>query len=84
MSTPYIYAYAASVLVSPRHDETLAPGQFYNPTNGPGEATNIYSNHPEIVAESRALLDATLGSGRGAPKRSARSICTIRHHVCAI
>ena len=46
-----------------------APGQLYNLAEDPGETTNLYSQHPEIVAELKALLDAAVESGRSAPLR---------------
>lgn len=46
-----------------------APGQLYNMKSDPGETTNLYSKHPEIVAELKALLDATVKAGRSAPAR---------------
>ncbi|MEO0477369.1 MAG: arylsulfatase, partial [Planctomycetota bacterium] len=46
-----------------------APGQLYNMKDDPGETTNLYSKHPEIVAELKALLNATVESGRSAPLR---------------
>ncbi|MBX2852830.1 MAG: arylsulfatase [Phycisphaeraceae bacterium] len=46
-----------------------APGQLYNLKNDPGETTNLYSKHPEIVAKLKAMLDATVESGRSAPQR---------------
>ena len=35
----------------------------------PGEATNVYSKHPKIVAELKALLEESKKSGRSAPPR---------------
>jgi arylsulfatase A-like enzyme len=46
-----------------------APGQLYNLKDDPGETTNLYSKHPEIVAKLKAMLDATVESGRSAPLR---------------
>lgn len=46
-----------------------APGQLYNLKDDPGETTNLYSKHPEIVAKLKGMLDATVESGRSAPKR---------------
>jgi arylsulfatase A-like enzyme len=46
-----------------------APGQLYNLKDDPGETTNLYSKHPEIVAELKAMLDATVEAGRSAPER---------------
>ena len=42
-----------------------APGQLYNLTADPGETTNLYFKHPEIVKELKALLEASKSSGRG-------------------
>lgn len=46
-----------------------APGQLYNLKDDPGETTNLYSKHPEKVAELKAMLDATVQAGRSAPRR---------------
>jgi len=46
-----------------------APGQLYNLASDPGETINVYSKHPKIVAELKALLEEAKTSGRTAPKR---------------
>ncbi|MHC4201436.1 MAG: sulfatase family protein [Planctomycetota bacterium] len=46
-----------------------APGQLYNLQTDPGETTNLYSKHPEIVRRLKAQLDAYRKSGRSAPLR---------------
>jgi len=46
-----------------------APGQLYNLASDPGETINLYSKHPKIVAELKALLEEAKTSGRTAPKR---------------
>ena len=46
-----------------------APGQLYNLKDDPGETTNLYSKHPEIVAKLKGMLDASLAAGRSAPVR---------------
>lgn len=46
-----------------------APGQLYDLAQDPGEATNLYFQHPERVKEMKALLDQSLASGRSAPTR---------------
>lgn len=46
-----------------------APGQLYNLESDPGETTNLYFEHPEIVKELKAQLDAFKTSGRSAPAR---------------
>ncbi len=43
-----------------------APGHLYNLDTDPGETTNLYFKHPKIVAELKALLDASIDSGRSA------------------
>ncbi len=45
-----------------------APGQLYNLKTDPGETTNLYFKHPEMVKELKALLDASKASGRTAPR----------------
>lgn len=44
-----------------------APGQLYNLDEDPGETTNLYYKHPDIVRMLKALLDASVDSGRSAP-----------------
>lgn len=46
-----------------------APGQLYNLVEDPGETTNLYSQHPKVVAKLKAMLDASVESGRSAPRR---------------
>jgi arylsulfatase A len=46
-----------------------APGQLYHLAKDPGETTNLFSQHPELVKELKALLDASVTSGRSAPLR---------------
>ncbi len=46
-----------------------APGQLYDMENDPGETTNIYFEFPEVVAELKALLDASKKNGRSVPER---------------
>jgi arylsulfatase A-like enzyme len=47
-----------------------APGQLYNLDTDPGETTNLYFEHPEIVKELKSQLDKYVASGRSAPKRN--------------
>jgi arylsulfatase A-like enzyme len=44
-----------------------ASGQLYDLETDPGETTNLASRHPEVVAELKAMLDASIASGRSAP-----------------
>jgi arylsulfatase A-like enzyme len=44
-----------------------APGQLYNLEADPGETTNLYSKHPEIVKRLKARLEEFKSSGRSAP-----------------
>lgn len=44
-----------------------APGQLYNVDTDPGEITNLYSKHPEIVKELKTKLEEFKASGRSAP-----------------
>jgi arylsulfatase A-like enzyme len=46
-----------------------APGQLYNLAEDPGETTNLYSKHPEIVKKLKAMLDESIEQGRSAPMR---------------
>ncbi|WP_395095002.1 sulfatase-like hydrolase/transferase [Armatimonas sp.] len=47
-----------------------APGQLYNLETDPGETTNLYFKHPELVKELKALLESSKAQGRSASKRS--------------
>jgi arylsulfatase A len=49
--------------------EPEAPGQLYNLDTDPGETTNLYFKHTEIVEELKQLLEKTRASGRSAPPR---------------
>ena len=44
-----------------------APGQLYNLETDPGETTNLYYKHPDIVKELKSLLETSKQSGRSAP-----------------
>jgi len=44
-----------------------APGQLYDLSKDPGERTNLYFKHPDIVKELKVTLDDSLRSGRSAP-----------------
>lgn len=46
-----------------------APGQLYNLADDPGETINLSARHPQIVAELKAMLDASIAAGRSAPVR---------------
>jgi arylsulfatase A-like enzyme len=47
-----------------------APGQLYHLGRDPGETTNLYYEHPEIVSELKSRLDAFVESGRSVPERN--------------
>jgi len=44
-----------------------APGQLYNLQTDPGETTNLYYKHPDIVRELKSFLETSKQSGRSAP-----------------
>jgi arylsulfatase A len=44
-----------------------APAQLYDLATDPGETTNLYSKHPEVVAETEGLLEKSISEGRSAP-----------------
>jgi len=44
-----------------------APAQLYNLDSDPGETTNLYFDHPEIVQQLKARLDEFVAAGRSAP-----------------
>lgn len=46
-----------------------APGQLYNLEEDPGETTNLYFKHPEVVKELKAKLEELKTTGRSAPRR---------------
>ena len=46
-----------------------ASGQLYNLDTDPGETTNLYSKHPEIVKMLKAQLEIFKSCGRSAPVR---------------
>ena len=46
-----------------------APGQLYDLETDPGETTNLYFEHPEIVRELKSRLDNLKAAGRSAPDR---------------
>ena len=47
-----------------------APGQLYNLKTDPGETTNLYFKHPEIVKELKTLLEDSKASGQTAAAKS--------------
>ncbi len=47
-----------------------APGQLYNLADDPGETTNLYFKHPEIVRELKSLLESSKTQGGRAAGRS--------------
>jgi arylsulfatase A len=46
-----------------------APGQLYHLQTDPGETTNLYLKHPEIVKELKAKLNEFKAAGRSRPTR---------------
>lgn len=46
-----------------------APGQLYHLGDDPGETTNLYDKHPEVVKELKALLEKSKAEGRSVPLR---------------
>ncbi|MEM7456562.1 MAG: sulfatase-like hydrolase/transferase [Planctomycetota bacterium] len=44
-----------------------APAQLFDLASDPGETTNLYSRHPEIVEELKNQLDEFVQSGRSVP-----------------
>lgn len=47
--------------------KTLPPIQLYNMKTDPGETTNVYDRHPEIVKELKDLLTRYVKEGRSTP-----------------
>lgn len=58
---PGLMPYAA------KNTDPDAPGQLYNLDTDPGEANNLYSQHPEIVERLKTQLEGFKRSGRSAP-----------------
>jgi arylsulfatase A len=52
--------------IIPNTDPT-APGSLYDLKTDPGETKNVYSEHPEVVKELKALLQEAKTSGRTRP-----------------
>ncbi|HIF40128.1 MAG TPA: arylsulfatase [Planctomycetes bacterium] len=50
-----------------------APGQLYRLDEDPGETTNLYFKHPEIVEELKGKLEEFKGDGRSVPVRPGAS-----------
>ena len=50
-------------------NEPDAPGQLYDLATDPGEKTNVYNEHPDIVRALTEKLEEFKTSGRSAPKR---------------
>jgi hypothetical protein len=46
----------------------LPPVQLYNLAKDPGETTNLYKQHPEIVKELKGLLTRYKNQGYSRPK----------------
>ncbi len=44
-----------------------AHAQLYNLETDPGETTNLFIKHPEIVAELKAVLEKSIAEGRSTP-----------------
>ncbi len=47
--------------------DPAAPGQLFNLATDPGEKKNLYSQHPEIATELKALLEKSKADGRSRP-----------------
>ena len=47
-----------------------APGQLYNLGVDPGETSNLFFEHPQIVSELKSILEDSKRSGRSAPVRN--------------
>lgn len=59
-----------SEIPTPHLDKLAAEGmRFTDLATDPGETTNLYSKHPDIVEELKTLLDAAVASGRSVPVR---------------
>ncbi|MGE3803659.1 MAG: arylsulfatase, partial [Gemmataceae bacterium] len=49
--------------------DPAAPGQLYDLESDPGETTNLYSKHPDVVKRLKAKLDEFVRTGRSGPHR---------------
>jgi len=52
--------------------EPDAPGQLYDLDLDPGETTNLYFQHPDIVRELKELLENSKMTGRSRPLESSQ------------
>jgi arylsulfatase A-like enzyme len=50
-----------------------APGQLYDLSRDPGETTNLYFKHPDVVQELKALLENSKTTGRSRPVTSQKN-----------
>jgi len=63
------YAKGRLVVLDLPNTAPNAPGQLYDLEKDPGETTNLYEQHPEVVEELKGQLEAFKSSGRSAPER---------------
>jgi arylsulfatase A len=54
------------------------PGQLYHLKDDPGEKTNLYAQHPDIVAEMTALMTKIITEGRSSPGKPQRNDAPVK------
>ena len=55
----------------------LPPIQLYDMAKDVGERTNVYTEHPEIVAQLTKLLEKYVADGRTTPGKPAKNDVTV-------
>ena len=53
--------------------QPAAPGQLYDLSSDLGETTNLYTKHPERVAQLTALMEKLVSNGRSTPGPKAQN-----------
>ena len=57
------------------------PGQLYHLATDVAEATNVYSKHPEVVAELTALMEKLITDGRSTPGAPQKNDVEVRRFL---
>lgn len=55
-----------------RNPDETTPGQLYDVSSDPCETRDLWNEHPDVVAELRALVDRYRKEGRSAPHSTSR------------
>ena len=54
------------------------PGQLYHLKDDLAETTNLYTQHPDIVAEMTALMERIITEGRSSPGKAQRNDAPVK------